>query len=96
MTLSNHNESSNGKTVKILYFASLGERLDCEEEWLTLNDDVQTVADIKQQLSARGGSWPNLITDTSIRTAVDQTIARDDTAVAGAKEIAFFPPVTGG
>jgi len=84
------------KQLKVLYFASLGEALRCDEELVALDTQVKTVADLKGVLASRGENWAKLLSEPSLRCAVDHTISRDDTLLANAEEIAFFPPVTGG
>jgi molybdopterin synthase sulfur carrier subunit len=82
--------------LKVLYFASLAEDLGCGEETLELASGAQ-LANLRQQLAARGGDWAIRIPDVQ-RTlaAVNQAMARDDTALQDGDEIAFFPPVSGG
>jgi molybdopterin synthase sulfur carrier subunit len=82
--------------IKILYFASLGERLGCDEEWLNNDGTLATVADLKTHLAARGGKWTRLQDDDALRCAVNQSISDDTGSLANATEVAFFPPVTGG
>jgi sulfur-carrier protein len=83
--------------VDILYFASLREALDTAQERLELNDQIQSVADLKQLLIERGGQWQQAFTQQqSLLVSVNQQMADDDTAISDQDEIAFFPPVTGG
>lgn len=80
--------------IKILYFASVKETLNCSEE--TFDGQVETVSDLIQALSQRGNNWANTLKDKSIRIAVNQTISAVDTGLSAGDEVAFFPPVTGG
>lgn len=83
--------------IQILYFASLGEQLKCDEENLTLDiDENFNVRALKQHLSERGEIWQKLILSSSTRCAVNQTITNDDQIIKINDEVAFFPPVTGG
>ncbi len=83
--------------VDILYFASLREALDTTQERLELNDQIQSVADLKKLLIERGGQWQQAFTQQqSLLVSVNQQMANDDTAISDQDEIAFFPPVTGG
>lgn len=83
--------------VDILYFASLREALGSSQEKLELNDQMKSVADLKQLLIQRGGQWQQAFTQQqSLLVSVNQQMANDDTAISDQDEIAFFPPVTGG
>jgi molybdopterin synthase sulfur carrier subunit len=83
--------------LTVLYFARLRERLGCASESIALPDGVTCVADLRDWLMKRGGEWESALgTDRSIRVAVNQDMARADTAIGDGDEIAFFPPVTGG
>lgn len=81
--------------MRILYFASLRETLDCaSEEWPDSTDQI-TVKEVIDTLKARGEPWHSGLND-AILVAVDQDMATVDTDLSNAKELAFFPPVTGG
>jgi molybdopterin synthase sulfur carrier subunit len=55
------------------------------------------VADLMGWLSGRGEEYAHAFEQAkSIRAAIDKRHVRPDTAIAGAREIAFFPPMTGG
>jgi sulfur-carrier protein len=83
--------------VDILYFASLREALDTDQEKLELNNEIRSVADLKQLLIKRGGLWQQAFTQQqSLLVSVNQQMANDATAISDQDEIAFFPPVTGG
>ena len=79
--------------VTILYFAWVRDAVGIGEERIDLPDGVVTVAKLAEWLSAR---HPVFAEPDRLRVAVDQVMARFDTAIGDAKEIAFFPPVTGG
>jgi molybdopterin synthase sulfur carrier subunit len=82
-------------TLRVLYFARLRERFGVAEE--TLACDGATVADLLDALRARGGAWAEeLAPGRSFRVAVNQHVATPETPLAGATEVAIFPPVTGG
>ena len=84
-------------TVKFLYFAWLREKTGISEEDITLPDDVSSVADLIKWQRTRGPEFETAFAkDDVIRVAIDQTHAQPYTALGGAREIAFFPPVTGG
>ncbi|MSQ50059.1 MAG: molybdopterin converting factor subunit 1 [Betaproteobacteria bacterium] len=83
--------------VKVLYFASVREKLGLNAEDLELPVSVATVADLRAHLRARGGVWSDALADTKLlRTAVNQDLAPATTAIKAGDEVAFFPPVTGG
>jgi molybdopterin synthase sulfur carrier subunit len=73
--------------MKLVYFAWVRERVGKAEEEVVPPAGVKTVADLMRWL----GEHPK-----SIRAAIDKSHVRPDTAIAGAREIAFFPPMTGG
>lgn len=88
--------ASEGK-VKLLYFAWVRERIGKTDEDVTPPAEVVTVTDLMQWLSARGEEYAYAFENMKvIRTAIDRHHVRPDTAIAGAREIAFFPPMTGG
>lgn len=83
--------------VKILYFAWVRERIGKVEEVVEPPADVATVADLVEWLRGRGEEYAYAFeNETVIRAALDQIHVRRDAAIAGAAEIAFFPPMTGG
>ncbi|MBE2257341.1 MAG: molybdopterin converting factor subunit 1 [Candidatus Accumulibacter sp.] len=84
------------KTVKILYFAGLRERVGQGCEQLELPAGVSDVAGLLALLAARGGRWQGLATIRNLRCAVNQEMARPDSPLRAGDEVAFFPPVTGG
>ncbi len=84
-------------TIELMYFAWVRERIGKAGERLELPDNLRTVGDLARWLSARGPEYaaaferPDLV-----RAAINQVHVKPDAALAGAREIAFFPPVTGG
>lgn len=82
-------------TIKILYFASLRERLKQSEEEFTVAAGSR-VAELLQILKARDPDWENALSGTRVKIAVNQEVANPDTLLADGDEVAFFPPVTGG
>jgi molybdopterin synthase sulfur carrier subunit len=83
--------------VKVLYFAWVRERVGKTEETVEPPASVRTVADLMQWLTARGEEYASAFASPkTIRAAIDHTHVKPDTAIAGAREIAFFPPMTGG
>jgi molybdopterin synthase sulfur carrier subunit len=83
--------------TKILYFAWVRERVGKPEEELELPAGVTTVGELMGWLAGRGEEYAYAFENPKvIRAAIDKTHVRADTAIAGAREIAFFPPMTGG
>ena len=83
--------------LKILYLASLRERLQTAQEQLSLPQAVSTVGQLREFLRTRGADWElALSAGRNLRVAVDQEMAEPDTPLRGNEEVAFFPPVTGG
>jgi molybdopterin synthase sulfur carrier subunit len=80
-----------------LYFAWVRERVGKPEEEIDLPAGVATVADLIAWLSRRGEEYAHAFENPKvIRAAVDRVHVKAETAIAGAREIAFFPPMTGG
>jgi sulfur-carrier protein len=83
--------------VKLVYFAWVRERVGRAEEELDLPKDIVTVADLVRWLKGRGEEYAYAFENEAVvRAAIDRTHVKPDSAVAGAREIAFFPPMTGG
>ena len=83
--------------MKILYFAWVRERIGRSSEEIDLPADVVTVADLIDHLIGRGEDYAHAFENrTVIRAALDQVHVKPDAPIAGAGEIAFFPPMTGG
>jgi molybdopterin synthase sulfur carrier subunit len=84
-------------TVKILYFAWVRERIGKADEEIDPPVGIATVGDLMTWLAKRGDEYAHAFDNPKvIRAAIDRNHVRPDTAIAGAKEIAFFPPMTGG
>ena len=83
--------------MNILYFAWLRERIGTGEETLSPPVVVETLAQLMDWLSQRSAGHAAAFADRKlIRAAVDQVHSQHATKITGAKEVAFFPPVTGG
>ncbi len=83
--------------MKIVYFAWVRERIGKAEETLDPPSAVRTVGDLIGWLAERGEEYAYAFAaPRSIRAAIDRTHVKPETAIAGAREIAFFPPMTGG
>ena len=81
--------------IDVLYFAWVRERIGLPRERIETN--AATVADLVAELMAREERYAAAFTDpASIRVALDQELADFDAALDGVREVAFFPPMTGG
>ncbi|BAM92212.1 molybdenum cofactor biosynthesis protein D [Bradyrhizobium oligotrophicum S58] len=83
--------------MKVKYFAWVRERIGKAEETIEPPADVRTVGELITWLTARGEGYAYAFEKPKvIRAAIDQTHVQADAAISGAREIAFFPPMTGG
>jgi molybdopterin synthase sulfur carrier subunit len=84
-------------SVKIRYFAWVREKTGKAEEVLDLPGNVTTVAELVAWLKGLGPEYAEAFARADvIRAAIDQAHVKPTASLAGAREIAFFPPVTGG
>jgi sulfur-carrier protein len=83
--------------VLLVYFARVREAVGVDSEEKALPDDVLTVADCIDWLSGESAQYAAAFADRDrLRFALDQQMVWEGTALEGAKELAIFPPVTGG
>jgi len=83
--------------IELLYFAWVREAIGIGSEQVDPPAEVTTIADLVDWLGARGGGYATAFADRQrLRAAVDQAFVPLDTPIAGAREVALFPPVTGG
>lgn len=81
--------------MKVLYFAWLRERIGLPSE--EVESDAQDVTALVDELRTRSDAHALAFSDMrAVRVAVDQVLAEFDAPLAGAREVAFFPPMTGG
>ncbi|MFY0622941.1 MAG: molybdopterin converting factor subunit 1 [Pelagimonas sp.] len=81
--------------MNVLYFAWVRERIGVPKESVETN--AKTVADLVEELRAREDRYAAAFADLSaLRVAVDQELTEFDASIEGAREVAFFPPMTGG
>ena len=84
-------------TVKLVYFAWVRERIGKPEEEVDLPVGVATVADLVRWLKTRGEEYEYAFENEGVvRAAIKHTHVKPDAAIGTAREIAFFPPMTGG
>ena len=86
------------RAVKLKYFAWVREKVGRAEEDVTLPASIATVEDLISWQRSRGPEYADAFAagQRVVRAAIDQTHVKPDASVASAREIAFFPPVTGG
>ena len=83
--------------MKAVYFAWVRERIGKTDETFDPPSEVVTVTDLIDWLKTRGEGYEAAFANAAtIRAAIDHAHVRHDTAISGAREIAFFPPMTGG
>ena len=83
--------------IRVRYFAWIRERIGRDEEEIDPPAGVLTLADLAAWLATQGEEYAHAFEHPDVvRAAIDQVHARPDAAIAGAREIAFFPPMTGG
>jgi len=85
------------QNCKLLYFAWVREKMGRSSEDIALPSSVVTVSDLLSWLKAKGGEYSSAFENEKvIRVALDQAHAGLDTKIGKTREIALFPPVTGG
>ena len=84
-------------STRLLYFAWVKEKTGIAAEEVDIPAHVTTVAELMSWLKMRGPEFAHAFARSEvIRAAIDQNHVRHDAAIGTAREIAFFPPVTGG
>ncbi len=83
--------------MKLLYFAWVRERIGKAEEQIDPPAGIATIAELMAWLARRGEEYAHAFENPKvIRAAIDRGHVRADAPIEGAREIAFFPPMTGG
>jgi molybdopterin synthase sulfur carrier subunit len=83
--------------MKLKYFAWVRERIGKDEETLDPPLEVRTVGELIGWLSGRGEGYAYAFEKPQvIRAAIDQSHVKLESPIAGAREVALFPPMTGG
>lgn len=81
--------------IDVLYFAWLRERIGLPKE--RVETEAATVAALVEELRAREERYALAFADLSaVRVALDQELSEFDAPLEGVREVAFFPPMTGG
>ena len=83
--------------MKLRYFAWVRERIGIAEEEIELPGEISDVASLMAWLSRRDEGYAAAFAEPSvIRAAIDREHVGHETPIAEAREVAFFPPMTGG
>jgi len=83
--------------MKVLYFAWIRERIGKPEEEIELPASIATVGDLMTWLKKRGEEYAYAFDNPKVvRAAIDKVHVEPAAKIASAREIAFFPPMTGG
>ena len=83
--------------VRLVYFAWVRERVGKTDEEVELPQGIATIADLVAWLKGRGEEYAHAFENEAVvRAALDHAHVKPDAAIRGAREIAFFPPMTGG
>ncbi|WP_157215983.1 molybdopterin converting factor subunit 1 [Flavisphingomonas formosensis] len=83
--------------LELLYFAWVREAIGKGGESVLCPDGIDTVDSLIGWLAQRGGGYAEAFADRArLRAAVDQAFVPLDASIVGAREVALFPPVTGG
>lgn len=83
--------------MKLVYFAWVRERIGIDEETISLPDNVTNVSQLLTWLKDRGEGYAAALEHSNvIRVAVDQEHADAGDSIVHAREVALFPPMTGG
>ncbi|HEV2630284.1 MAG TPA: molybdopterin converting factor subunit 1 [Pseudolabrys sp.] len=83
--------------MKLRYFAWVRERIGKPEEDIDVPSSVTTVGELAAWLATRGEEYAYAFENPKVvRAAIDRVHVKPDAKLAGAGEIAFFPPMTGG
>lgn len=81
--------------MDVLYFAWVRERIGLPKE--KVETSAATVAELVEELRAREERYAMAFEDISaLRVALDQELSDFEAPLAGVREVAFFPPMTGG
>ena len=81
--------------LDVVYFAWVRERIGVPRE--SVETEAQSVAELVTELRAREERYDLAFSDVSaVRVALDRTLSDFDAPLSGVREVAFFPPMTGG
>ena len=81
--------------MDVVYFAWVRERIGVPRE--QVQTSAATVAELVEELKAREERYVAAFADLSaLRVALDQELSEFNASLEGVREVAFFPPMTGG
>ena len=84
-------------SLKLVYFAWVRERIGTGSETVDLPPSVERVRDLVAWLRQRGEGYAAAFENEGVvRAAIDHTHVKLEDSLTGAREVAFFPPMTGG
>jgi sulfur-carrier protein len=83
--------------MKVLYFARFRQMIGRGQDEISVPKDITTVSGLMNHLVQSDANIAAAFVDLrTVKVAVDQNYCALDASIVGAKEVAFFPPVTGG
>jgi molybdopterin synthase sulfur carrier subunit len=83
--------------MKLVYFAWVRERIGKAEEEVAVPETIATIAELAAWLAGRGEEYAHAFENPGVvRAAIDRRHVKPGASIEGAREIAFFPPMTGG
>jgi len=83
--------------MRLIYFAWLREKIGKGQEEIDLDHQIETVAQLLDFLSRRGENYAAALSERElVRVALDKIHAEHDAPLQGVREVALFPPMTGG
>lgn len=81
--------------IQVMYFAWVRERIGVPKE--QLETSAETVMGLVDELRAKDDRYAAAFEDISaLKVALDQELSNFDAPLKGVREVAFFPPMTGG
>lgn len=90
-------DNNKNREITVRYFAWVREKAGRSEERIVLPPEVMTVRDLMVWQKSRGEDFAAAFAKPdAIRTALDRVHVKADAPIGNAREIGFFPPVTGG
>lgn len=85
------------RRVRLIYFAWVREKVGLASEDVELPGGVDTVESLIAWLKLRGPQYGDAFAKPQVvRAALDKVHVKPTAALGAAREVAFFPPVTGG
>lgn len=92
-----HLKEPDTQTVEVIYFAWVREKTGRARETVAVPPHVGTVAELMAWLRCRGPGYAEAFANpAAVRAAIDRAHVKPGASIGAAREIAFFPPVTGG